>query len=433
MGAIIYQLYFTFQGSIIFTFISYLLYTLCKSKRPVSCRLYVLFSFLGFFILQRIIDWFITDLLKKASPYCVFLLSLGVAALFSSFIFLQSSAFQKITYLLFILTFIQLYKIVLSPLYELENSLTPHTYAFIDFMSGNFLFFLLGLLCVFFHKLQIAPMTSGMPKKLFLILYFPISILLTTLITSNTSKLWTKFAPILALIIITNLPIIYYFFSRIISSYEQEKQLNAALQETKAQLSHYRYSIVLQDEIRKERHELKNKYFYIQTLVHEKKFEQLEDYLNHAIGKKLSSFEEIQTGNTLMDYILNQKIQTCRKNNIKVFSEILIPEQLNISEDTLCTILLNLLDNAITASLHEPDADIHISIRCVQKYLVCKIKNKCSYNVLEQNPNLATTKQDITHHGFGIKIIRETVEKNNGILNFNYNDHYFTATVMLEL
>ena len=87
MGAIIYQLYFTFQGSIIFTFISYLLYTLCKSKRPVSCRLYVLFSFLGFFILQKIIDWFITDLLKKASPYCVFLLSLGVAALFSSFIF----------------------------------------------------------------------------------------------------------------------------------------------------------------------------------------------------------------------------------------------------------------------------------------------------------------------------------------------------------
>lgn len=153
--------------------------------------------------------------------------------------------------------------------------------------------------------------------------------------------------------------------------------------------------LFLQDEIRKERHELKNKYFYIQTLVHEKKFEQLEDYLNHAIGKKLSSFEEIQTGNTLMDYILNQKIQTCRKNNIKVFSEILIPEQLNISEDTLCTILLNLLDNAITASLHEPDADIHISIRCVQKYLVCKIKNKCSYNVLEQNPNLATTKQDI--------------------------------------
>lgn len=433
MGTFIYQLYFTFQGSIIFAFISYLLYTLCKPKRNISRKLYVMFSFWGFFVFQKIIDWFITNVLKKSSPYCVFLLSVATVALISSFVFLQSSAFCKITYILFFLTFVQLYKIVLSPLYELENYIDPHIYAFIDFISGFFLFFLLGLLCVFFCKVQIVPMTSGMPKKMFLILYFPVSILLSTLITSNTPKLWVKFAPILAAIIITNLPIIYYFFAGIISSYEQKKQLNAALQETKGQLSHYRYSIILQDEIRKERHELKNNYFYIQTLIHEKKFDQLEDYLNHVIGEKLSSLGEIQTGNTLMDYILNQKIQKCRKNNIKVFSEILIPEHLNISEDTLCTILLNLLDNAITASLHEKDADIHISIHCVQNYLVCKIKNKCSYNVLEQNPNLTTTKQDITHHGFGIPIIRETVEKNNGILNFNYDNHYFIATVMLEL
>lgn len=212
MGAIIYQLYFTFQGSIIFTFISYLLYTLCKSKRPVSCRLYVLFSFLGSLFYRKLLNLVHHRFTEKSFSLLRISAFSWCSALFSSFIFLQSSAFQKITYLLFILTFIQLYKIVLSPLYELENSLTPHTYAFIDFMSGNFLFFLLGLLCVFFHKLQIAPMTSGMPKKLFLILYFPISILLTTLITSNTSKLWTKFAPILALIIITNLPIIYYFF-----------------------------------------------------------------------------------------------------------------------------------------------------------------------------------------------------------------------------
>ena len=433
MGNFIYQLYFTFQGSIIFAFISYLLYTLCKPKSSVSCQLYVLFCTVGFFAFEKTTDWFITDFLHKNSPYCIFLICFAAASIISSFTFLESSSFNKITYILFFLTFVQLYKIVLSPLYELENVLSQNTYALIDFISGNIFFLLLWLLCIFFRKVQIAPMTSGMPKKIFLILYFPISILLTTLITSNAPRLWTKFAPILAAIIITNLPIIYYFFAGIISSYEQEKLLNTALQETKAQLSHYRYSIVLQDEIRKERHELKNKYFYIQTLVHEKKFDQLEDYLNTSIGEKLSSLDEIHTGHTLMDYILNQKIQTCRKHNIKVFSEILIPENLSISEDSLCTILLNLLDNAITASLKETDTDIHISIRCIQNYLVCKIQNKCSFNVLEQNPNFNTTKNDTSHHGFGIKIIRETVEKNNGILNFNYENNYFTATVMLEL
>lgn len=47
MGNFIYQLYFTFQGSIIFAFISYLLYTLCKPKSSVSCQLYVLFCTVG--------------------------------------------------------------------------------------------------------------------------------------------------------------------------------------------------------------------------------------------------------------------------------------------------------------------------------------------------------------------------------------------------
>ena len=143
MGTFIYQLYFTFQGSIIFAFISYLLYTLCKPKRNISRKLYVMFSFWGFFVFQKIIDWFITNVLKKSSPYCVFLLSVATVALISSFVFLQSSAFCKITYILFFLTFVQLYKIVLSPLYELENYIDPHIYAFIDFISGFFLFFLL--------------------------------------------------------------------------------------------------------------------------------------------------------------------------------------------------------------------------------------------------------------------------------------------------
>ena len=257
MGNFIYQLYFTFQGSIIFAFISYLLYTLCKPKSSVSCQLYVLFCTVGFFAFEKTTDWFITDFLHKNSPYCIFLICFAAASIISSFTFLESSSFNKITYILFFLTFVQLYKIVLSPLYELENVLSQNTYALIDFISGNIFFLLLWLLCIFFRKVQIAPMTSGMPKKIFLILYFPISILLTTLITSNAPRLWTKFAPILAAIIITNLPIIYYFFAGIISSYEQEKLLNTALQETKTQLSHYRYSIVLQDEIRKERHELK--------------------------------------------------------------------------------------------------------------------------------------------------------------------------------
>lgn len=75
--------------------------------------------------------------------------------------------------------------------------------------------------------------------------------------------------------------------------------------------------------------------------------------------------------------------------------------------------------------------DIQIVMKCVQNYLLCKISNKVSYDVLAGNPTLATTKPDSENHGLGIKIIRSAVESQNGLLNFECEKGYFTATVML--
>jgi len=429
----IYQVYNVIDGCIGFALISYMLCCLCGIKKEhYKCWHYVAASTTFFFITERFTEQIFNKLFGWNPIYLIFMISFAFAALISAHVFLQSSFTNKLTYILFFLTFIQLYKIVCSPLYELEYRLSTSVYSLIDMASGVVLYILLFLLSLLFRKTKISQITSTMPKKFFLILYFPLSVLLSGIITSNTPRLWVRFAPILAAIIISNLPIIYYFFTAIINAYEQQRQLDTALQQTKAQLSYYRYSIVMQDEIKKQRHELKNNYFYIQTMLVEKKYEELEHYLSTVMGEKLSSLEEIKTGITLMDYILNQKISECRRYGIKVYTEILIPKHLRICEDALCTILLNILDNAIQASRKEDNADIHIDIRCVQGYLVFKVKNKTSYNVLKENPRLLTTKSDQTQHGFGVRIIRETVAQNNGILDFDWKDGYFVATVMLE-
>ena len=96
----------------------------------------------------------------------------------------------------------------------------------------------------------------------------------------------------------------------------------------------------------------------------------------------MSKLTDIQTGNTLIDYLLNRKIQEAQKLHVKTYTEIIIPGQLSINEEVLCTILLNLLDNAIEASKQEDTPDIQIVIKCVQNYLLCKISNKVSSNIL---------------------------------------------------
>lgn len=145
----------------------------------------------------------------------------------------------------------------------------------------------------------------------------------------------------------------------------------------------------------------------------------------------MSKLTDIQTGNTLIDYLLNRKIQEAQKFHIKTYTEIIIPGQLSINEEVLCTILLNLLDNAIEASKQEDTPDIQIVIKCVQNYLLCKISNKVSSNILSENPSLPTSKADVSNHGLGIKIIRSAVESQNGLLNFECEKGYFTASVML--
>ncbi len=133
----------------------------------------------------------------------------------------------------------------------------------------------------------------------------------------------------------------------------------------------------------------------------------------------------------MIDYLLNRKIQEAQKFHIKTYTEIIIPAQLSTNEEVLCTILLNLLDNAIEASKQESDPDIQIIIKCVQNYLLCTISNKVSTNILDTNPELTTSKTDASNHGLGIKIIRSSVESQNGLLNFKCERGYFTASVML--
>lgn len=427
------------DGIIVFAFLSYVLFLLLG---PINNRLrawhYVLLStttyaviYLSFRGLHIFSKYLILE--KQFTPYWFSLLCMIMIESIWAFFCLKSSFTYKFIYISFYMSFLMLYKLVCSPLYTNEIYMQPNVYEAWDLVTSSILFIFLFLLSVLFRKIKLTSTLKIAPKKYYLALFFPISILLMcTLMTNNRNQL-KYHEPILAACIMINLPIIYYFFAQIISAYEDRKRLDEALTQEKAQLARYRFSVELEEQIKKERHELKNNYFYIQTLLKEKKYEQLESYLEDVSGEKLAEISEIQTGNTLMDYLLNRKVNEAHKYQIKTYTEILVPSQLPVSDDTLCTILLNLIDNAIEASRNEENPDIHIAIKCVQNYLVCKISNKVSQNTIEINPQFLTTKSDKSNHGLGIKIIETSVKKCNGILNFSIKKGYFTAVVMLPL
>lgn len=147
----------------------------------------------------------------------------------------------------------------------------------------------------------------------------------------------------------------------------------------------------------------------------------------------MTALSDVSTGNTMIDYVINRKIAEVRKKNIRIYTEIMLPKDISIDEEKFCTVFLSLFGNASDACSRVTDPDIHIVMRCAKNYLCCEIKNKADMAGVSANPELRTTKKDDQNHGFGLKIVRETLSECDGIFSTATEGNYFISKFMMPM
>lgn len=369
-------------------------------------------------------------------PYYFYFIVLLSTTLFAITVFLDGSIIEKLIYYMYYYT---VYKCVVfflgGFLYSQEPFMNSNLYQFLDAVSTILPLTVLLLFRSFCLKYRIHMVISYLKKtQVALMLYCPFSLFTSFQLADPSINVpHDYYVSISAFLLVFNIPIFYYLNAKIGEANESRVEMGKALAETAAQLSRYRYTVFLEEQARKERHELKNKYFYIQTLLKENKIEKLENYLSEYIGELNNNDSGVYTNNSLIDYIINTKLSLAKRYHIKTYTEILIPEKLPINEEYFCTILLNLFDNAIEASRKERNPDIHVYLNIKNQYLVFCIKNKVSYDVLAENPKLKTSKKDSSSHGLGMKIVKRAVRNSNGIFDITMECGYFVATVMVPV
>ena len=86
---------------------------------------------------------------------------------------------------------------------------------------------------------------------------------------------------------------------------------------------------------------------------------------------------------------------------------------LSIPDHHLCSLVANLLDNAIEASRKIEDPKIVIEMKMVKDYLSLTIRNK-----MDPSLTIRTTKADKKQHGLGRQIIDDIVRRYNGCARF---------------
>ena len=183
----------------------------------------------------------------------------------------------------------------------------------------------------------------------------------------------------------------------------------------------------------KQRHDFKNVILLIKELIRDEQYNKATEMLDkYSEGYKNNNLTEIVSDNIVLNYLLNRKINQCREVEIDMACYIL-GNIAGVDDMDLYILLENLCDNAIEAAgqCEKPSIKLQIAENNASMYI--DIGNTTKGNVLNNNPDMNTTKKDKNMHGFGIMNIRDIIDKYNGNINYEQQgDNYLMCRCTLE-
>ncbi|WP_027702413.1 sensor histidine kinase [Metaclostridioides mangenotii] len=187
-------------------------------------------------------------------------------------------------------------------------------------------------------------------------------------------------------------------------------------------------------KVRKLYHDMKNHIICIGNLCDSDEAMRYVESLKFELSKLDNIYN---TGNKVLDIILNEKSYICLNKGIKLTTYIDFSKSNFIEMADINAIFSNALDNAIQACGKIEDLNINKEIEIRTKYInnfsIIKIINIKTNKVNINKNKLVTDKKDEFLHGFGINNIKEVVEKYNGEVVIENTDEKFVLTILIPL
>ena len=192
-------------------------------------------------------------------------------------------------------------------------------------------------------------------------------------------------------------------------------------------------------EISKIKHDMENVALTTTTLLQEHDYAKLEKHFSQIINDlQVTDILHTDIKNVYLNAIIQQKYTKCKSRIKNVNFTCTADETFRKNEEIanidiidLCTIIANLLDNAIEAYTECNDYDIIINLDYINNSYRIEIANTIKESVLSGNKALKTSKSDTKNHGIGIKSVKSRAEKYNGKTEFTEENGQFVARVWL--
>lgn len=316
-----------------------------------------------------------------------------------------------------------------------ETLLLPSTLRIVYVLSTNLLLFIVYFTVSKMKKSYSAPNTPALCVFLVsnILIFLALDIVFALHIQQQNED-WRFFAAYAFLFANAILSVFLYHLMTDVVRKEQQAQL--ALSHAQLTREHQRLIKDIYTDMLARQHDFKHQLQTIEQLVEQGCSSQARAYVAEY-KQRIANDEAFVTGSIAVDALLTAKKLTCRKNSVDFE---LIPCPLNdlpISEVDFCSVVGNLLDNAIEGTCRIADEQhqrwIRLTFQRVWDTFTICCENTMSPQPLKRHSGgFLTSKENNPHlHGFGIRNIELIAQTVDGFCDFEANDGFFIARVTL--
>jgi Signal transduction histidine kinase regulating citrate/malate metabolism len=223
---------------------------------------------------------------------------------------------------------------------------------------------------------------------------------------------------------------IMFLFEYIGSLAQKNIEALTELQQTKLENAQLKHVSDTYQALRAWKHDYQNHLDLIHTYLEQGKLDELKKYISEIKAETGPFMYLYYTGHSVIDAVLSNKLFIAHSKGIEIKSNVVLPAALNIPDSQLCSVLSNLLDNAIEAQDGISQPFIYIKIHQERGMLYIKIENGSSGKYLYKQNQLISIKKS-EDHGIGLRQVKKIVENLRGIINIEPQPETFMVQILI--
>ncbi|MBR2561398.1 MAG: sensor histidine kinase [Eubacterium sp.] len=180
------------------------------------------------------------------------------------------------------------------------------------------------------------------------------------------------------------------------------------------------------------RHDYRQHVRVLMNLAEEGKSEEIKEYLKNFTNESANA-TTFFSGNDTLDAILSHYDHKAKEQETAVTWKIELPQKLPVNEMEFCSMVGNLIENALnaTAKLPPEQRKIRVISEMVSESMIGLSMDNTFAGKLRMDKN-GFPRAARAGHGIGLQSVANTVRRNNGTIEFQVHENVFSVNILMQ-